>query len=320
MHYADIESPAITRRKLRGRWVYFDAKGDRIEDRDEIDRLNGIGLPPAYDDAWFSNDPEAHILATGIDARGRKQYWYHPDFTARRNARKFGSCAAFGRNLPKIRERVERDLAKRKLTEERAIASIVRLLDSGKIRVGNDAYAKENGSFGATTLRRRHAKLDGNRLCLRFKAKSGKDCTLNVTDRGLIRFVKQVQDLPGQRLFQYLDEDGEFHPIRSSDVNAYIHETMGEEYTAKDFRTWAASVLAFEWLLEAEPGAKLKGMLAHVAEHLGNTPAIARKSYVHPALVELARTGKGRKLPARLPRATRWLSAGERGFLAYLER
>lgn len=319
MHYADTETPAITRRKLRGHWAYYEAGGGRITDRDEIDRLNSIGLPPAYDHAWFAPDPDSHILAIGLDARGRRQYRYHPDFVARRDARKFGHCAAFGRALRKIRERVERDLAKRSLTAERAIASVIRLLDSGRIRVGNDSYAKENGSFGATTLRRRHAKLHGNRLCLRFRAKSGKQCTLNITDRRLIRFVKQVQELPGQNLFQYRGEDGVFHAIHSSDVNAYIRETMGEDFTAKDFRTWRASVLAFEYLVEAGEGPRLKGMLEHVAEHLCNTPAIARKSYIHPALVELARTGKGRKLPEKLPRATRWLSPAERGFLAFLE-
>lgn len=319
MHYAHTDTPAITRRKLRGHWAYFAPDGERITDRDEIDRLNAIGLPPAYEDAWFAPDGDSHILAIGFDARGRKQYRYHPDFTARRGKRKFGSCAAFGRDLPKIRARVEKDLALRNLTAERAIASIVRLLDSGRIRIGNESYTKANGSFGATTLRQKHAKLDGNALCLRFKAKSGKLCTLNVTDRSLVRFARQVQDLPGQNLFQYRGEDDEFHPVHSSDVNAYIHDTMGEDYTAKDFRTWRASVLAFEYLMQAGEGPRLKGMLEHVAEHLGNTPAIARKSYIHPALVELARTGKGRKLPARLPRATRWLTPGERGFLAFLE-
>jgi DNA topoisomerase-1 len=319
MHYAHTDTPAITRRQLRGHWAYYEAAGDRITDRDEIDRLNAIGLPPAYRDAWFAPDGDSHILAIGFDARGRRQYRYHPDFVARRDARKFGNCAAFGHDLPKLRARVDKDLARRSLSAERAIASVVRLLDTGRIRIGNESYTKENGSFGATTLRRKHAKLRGKTLCLQFKAKSGKQCLLNVTDRRLIRFVKQVQELPGQNLFQYQDGEGAFHPIHSSEVNAYIHQTMGEDYTAKDFRTWRASVLAFEYLMQAEEGPRLKGMLAHVSEHLCNTPAIARKSYVHPILVELARTGKGRKLPAKLPRATRWLSPGERGFLAFLE-
>jgi len=320
MHYADTDSPAITRRLLRGHWAYFDPDGSRITERDEIDRLNAIALPPAYSDAWFSIRPNAHILATGIDAQGRKQYRYHPDFTARRDARKFENCVGFASLLPRMRERVEHDLAKRSLTEERAVASIVRLLDSGQIRVGNECYARTNNSFGATTLRRRHARIDAGRLSLRFRAKSGKLCSLTVTDKGLVRFVKQMQDLPGQHLFQYRDENGDFRPIASSDVNAYIRETMGDDYTAKDFRTWAASVLAFEWLLDQEPGARLGDMLTHVATHLGNTPAVTRKSYIHPSLVEIARTGKTKALPSKLPRRTRWLSAAERGLIAFLEK
>lgn len=320
MRYADIDQPSIARRKCRGRWAYFDAAGERIRDPAEIARLDGIGLPPAYTNAWFAADPGAHIQATGIDARGRKQYIYHPEYVARRDAHKFDGCAGFGRLLPRIRARVAQDLAKRNLSRDRAIASVVKLLDSGQIRVGNESYARANRSFGATTLRQRHARLEGNRLALRFRAKSGRLCTLNVTDRGLVRFAKQVQDLPGQHLFQYRGEDDQFHPVSSTDVNAYIHETMGEEYTAKDFRTWAASVLAFAWLRNAGENAKLREMLAHVAEHLGNTPAVARKSYVHPALIEAVRSGDRSALPERLPRPTRWLSAHERGLIDFLDR
>lgn len=320
MHYADSDSLSITRRRVRTYWAYFTADGNRITEREEIDRLNAIGMPPAYEDVRYAGSANAHLQAIGLDARGRRQYRYHPDFTARRNSRKFDGCAGFGHLLPKIRERVERDLAKSGLTAERAIASILRLLDGGRIRVGNESYAQENGSFGATTLRRRHAKLEGNRLALRFKAKSGKQCALTVTDRGLVRFVKQMQDLPGQHLFQYKDEQGEFRPVTSSDVNAYIHETMGAEYTAKDFRTWAASVLAFEWLLADDGTGSLKAMLAHVAEHLGNTPAIARKSYIHPLLLEIAKSGRRTRLPARLPRAAKWLTREELGLVALLEK
>lgn len=323
LHFVDSEDPGIARRRLRGHWAYFSTDGQRIVDRDAIDRLNAIGLPPAYTDAWFSTDPRAHILATGIDAAGRKQYRYHPEFVAERDSRKFESCAAFAADLPRIRARVEKDLARRGLSAERAIASIVRLLDSGRIRVGNEQYVQANGSFGATTLRMRHARLGGDRLTLRFRAKSGKLCTFSVSDRGLVRFVKQMQDLPGQHLFQYLSEDGEPVPISSSDVNTYIRETMGGDFTAKHFRTWAASALAFEWLAESQRrGGKgtLRNMLAHVSEHLGNTPAIARKSYIHPALIDRARSGEGPDLGAGLPRRTRWLSRYERGLAAFLER
>ena len=320
MRYTDVDCPSITRRKYRSRWIYLASDGTRIDDPAEIARLDAIGLPPAYADAWFAADPEAHILATGIDARGRKQYVYHQDFVAARDTRKFSACAGFGRALPRIRAKVDRDLASRTLSRERAVASIVKLLDSGRIRVGSEAYVKANRSFGATTLRRRHARVHGGRLMLRFRAKSGRMCTLNVTDRRLIRFVKKMQDLPGQHLFQYQADDGEFHPVTSTDVNAYIHDAMGETYTAKDFRTWAASALAFEWLIAAEPPLKLREMLAHVAEHLGNTPAVARKSYIHPALTEAARSGELSVLARKLPRGTKWLSRTERGLIDFLER
>ena len=319
LHFAHTDRPGITRRLIRGHWGYFDTDGDRITDRDEIDRLNAVGLPPAYTDAWFAPDPRAHIQALGTDAKGRRQYRYHPDFRAHRESRKFESCAEVGRCLPKVRVRVENDLAERSWIPERAVASIIRLLDSGRIRVGNEEYARTNHSFGATTLLNRHAKLAANRLTLRFKAKSGKQCTLNVTDRGLVRFVKQVQDLPGQHLFQYLDGEGKPHPISSSEVNDYIRETTQGDFTAKNFRTWAASALAFEWLAENEHGS-LRDMLAHVAEHLGNTPAVARKSYVHPALVELAKSGDREAVTDNLPRQTHWLTRYERGLLTFLEK
>jgi len=318
--FVDDSLPGLSRRRSGTRgWAYFDAQGTRITDRAEIDRLNRIGLPPAYIDAWFAPNANAHILATGIDARGRKQYRYNPDFTAQRDAHKFESCAVFGALLPLLRRRIEDDLTGRALSPERAIASVVQLLDSGRIRVGNEAYAKTNRSFGATTLRRRHAKLTGGRLMLRFKAKSGKLCEIGMTDRRLIRFVRQMQDLPGQHLFQYLREDGAPSPVTSSDVNAYLRETMGGDFTAKHFRTWRASVLAFEWLSQ-DKGSPLSALLAHVAGHLGNTPAIARKSYIHPALIDLARNGATDfRKDLRLPRKTRWLSRHERGLIAWLE-
>ncbi len=315
LQFVDDSIPGIGRRRVRNAWAYYAPDGARITDRDEIDRLNRIGLPPAYERAWFAPSPQAHILATGFDARGRKQYRYHPDFTAERASAKFESCAAFGAALPHLRKRIEDDLATRRLSRERAIASVLRLLDSGRIRVGNEAYVRSNRSFGATTLRMRHARLNGSKLLLRFKAKSGKQCQITMTDSLLIRFVKRMQDLPGQHLFQYLDDDGTPCPVTSSDVNAYIHETMGEDFTAKHFRTWRGSVLAYEWLRGGgEKG--LAAMLAFVSEHLCNTPAIARKSYIHPALVERARND-GPPLP--VPRQTRWLSRHERGLIAYLE-
>lgn len=318
--YHDDEEPGITRRKMRFGWAYFDPDGARITDRDEIDRLNAIGLPPAYRDAWFCPDPDGHIQAVGWDEKGRKQYRYHADFRAAREDEKYNLCAAFGRALPKLRERVEADLRQRGHSKEKTIAAIVKLLDIGHLRVGNEIYAKSNKSFGATTLRDRHAKIRGSTLKLQYRAKSGKLKTLTINDGSLARFVKKCQDLPGQKLFQYVDADGSPRPVTSSDVNAYIKEAMGEAFTAKHFRTWGASAIAFEALAQAKQDLSLKTLLAPVTERLGNTPAIARKSYVHPALIALVKDGQAAfRAALNLPRSTRWLSRAERGLIAFLE-
>ncbi|WP_088182407.1 DNA topoisomerase IB [Sphingobium sp. Z007] len=310
--------PGITRRKLKRGWAYYDVDGDRITDRDEIDRLNAIALPPAYVDCWYCPSGLGHIQATGYDDRGRKQYRYHPDFRAAREAEKYAGCPDFGRALPKLRARLEADLSRRGLRKDRTLAAVIRLLDLGKLRVGNEHYATTNKSFGATTLRRRHVDLSGKSLTLRYRAKSGKDQQLTITDARLLRFVRQVQDLPGQHLFQYLDEDGDARPITSSDVNAYIADAMGGPFTAKHFRTWGASTIAFETL--AAGHVSLKQLLEPVAQALGNTPAISRKSYVHPALLALCKDGQDAwREGLRLPRQTRYLSRGERGLIAFLD-
>ncbi|OAN51746.1 DNA topoisomerase IB [Sphingobium sp. TCM1] len=316
--HADDSIPGITRRALRRGWAYHDAQGSRITDRDEIDRLNAVALPPAYRDCWFCPSPWGHIQATGYDDRGRKQYRYHPDFRAAREAEKYAGCPDFGRALPRLRARLEVDLSRRGLRKDRTIAAVVRLLDLAKLRVGNEHYATTNKSFGATTLRRRHLDIQGRSLTLCYRAKSGKQHRLTVTDSRLLRFVRQVQDLPGQHLFQYLDEDGEARPICSSDVNAYIADAMGAPFTAKHFRTWGASTIAFETL--AAGPVSLKAMIAPVAEALGNTPAISRKSYIHPALIALCRDGQDEwRAGLRLPRRTRYLSREERGLIAFLD-
>lgn len=319
-NFSDCEAAGITRKKLTRGWGYYDADGERITDRDEIDRLNAIGLPPAYSDAWYCPDPSGHIQAIGWDDKGRKQYRYHADFREAQETAKYDRCAAFGHALPKLRAQVERDLAKRALSRERAVAAVVRLLDLGRVRVGNEGYARVNKSFGATTLRKRHAKLTGTRLKLQYKAKSGKLRVLAITDRSLASFVRKCQDLPGQHLFRWVDSDGEAHPVTSSDVNAYIREAMGGDFTAKHFRTWGASVLAFTSLAEAEQDISLKTMLGPVVDALGNTPAIARKSYVHPLLVDLVKDGQTAfRETLRLPRSAKHLSRHERGLIALLE-
>jgi DNA topoisomerase-1 len=320
--YVDDSLPGITRRRSGRGWSYYKPSGERITDRAEIDRLNAIALPPAYRDCWFCPSPHGHIQAIGYDEKGRKQYRYHADFRAAQEAEKYDRLADFGRALPRLRARVERDLAGRKLAHDTVVAAIVRLLDLGRVRVGNESYARANKSFGATTLRNRHARVSGSKLRLEYLGKSGKMQRLTVEDARLSRIVRRCQDLPGQHLFQYVDDAGETHPIGSAEVNAYIREAMGGDFTAKHFRTWGATVLAFHHIFEMADKGKLslKTMLEPVAAALGNTPAISRKSYVHPALIELCRSGDGSGICGlRLPRATRYLSPYERGLIGFLD-
>ncbi len=319
--YVNDGTPGITR-KRRGRyWQYFDAKGKRIADRAEIDRLNAIGMPPAYERVWLCPDPNGHIQGVGYDARGRKQYRYHPDFRARQDNSKFDRLAEFGRQLPKLRKRVEADIAGKATSCEAVIAAVVRLIDASWMRVGNEEYTKENKSFGATTLRNRHVSVTGDKLKISYPGKHGVRQTVTVTDRRLARIARRTQDLPGQNLFEFLDGDGCTRPVTSTDVNAYIRDAMGEEFTAKDFRTWGASVVAFEEMVGRADDTRaigIKRMIAPVAEALGNTAAISRKSYVHPALIEAAKDAKAVG-DGDLPRATKYLSRAERGLIDYLK-
>jgi DNA topoisomerase-1 len=317
--YIDAEMPGITRKKMRHGWGYWDAKGVRITDREEIDRLNKIALPPAYQNAWFCPSPDGHIQAIGYDARGRKQYRYHLGFRAARDAAKYDKCSAFGRALPLLRARVERDLEGNATDRDTVIAAVVRLLDIGHIRVGNEAYAQSNKSFGATTLRNRHVKVAGQRIDLQYRAKSGVMRKLSITDKSLTRVVRRVQDLPGQQLFQYRDEAGTIHSVGSAEVNAYIREAMGDDFTAKHFRTWSASVIALEHVITASASGlkvKLTELLEPVAAALGNTPSIARKSYVHPHVLEHAVAAVD---ALQLPRKTRWLAPAERALIELLD-
>ena len=318
--YVDDSLPGISRKRAGKGWAYCDAQGKRVTDREEIDRLNRIGMPPAYRDCWFCPSPDGHIQATGYDDKGRKQYRYHVDFRAKQEAAKYDRCAEFGRALPLLRARVESDLKRRALGREQAVASVVRLLDLGRVRVGNEGYAKENKSFGATTLRKRHAAVRGSTLKLEYRAKSGKMRQMKISDGTLARFVKKMQDLPGQQLFQWIDSDGERHTVSSTMVNDYIREATGGDFTAKHFRTWGASVLAYTALAEATGPLSLGAMLEPVTDALGNTPAIARKSYVHPRLIDLTKEGQRQfRETLKLPRATRYLSREERGLIALLE-
>lgn len=317
--YVDDSLPGLTRKRAGRGWAYYTADGTLVTDEAEKRRLNAIALPPAYSDAWFCPAHNGHILATGFDAKGRKQYRYHPEFRATREGEKFDGCARFGALLPLVRRRVEEDLVGRGLVRERGIAAVVRLLDLGAIRVGNECYAQANRSFGATTLRKRHAEVTGRTLRLRYKGKSGQMRTVSLTDQALARVISRMQDLPGQNVFQYIDDEGEVQAVGSADVNEYLRETMGEDFTAKNFRTWHGSVLAFGCVAgcgEAAP--PLKSVLETVCDKLGNTPAVARRSYIHPAVIDLVGRPGTWVDRAALPRATRWLSREERGLLALL--
>jgi DNA topoisomerase-1 len=321
-HSSDTE-PGITRKRMGRYWAYFDPQGNRIIDRDEIDRLNAVGLPPAYTNAWFCTDPNGHLQATGIDARGRKQYRYHPLFREKRESAKFEGLLEFGKALPRLRRRVERDLRRRKLTRETVLAAVVRLLDTEHIRVGNEEYAKANNSFGATTLRSRHLRRTGQALMMRFAGKHGIVREVKITDTNLKRICRRCQELPGQMLFQYVNGDGEPKAIASGDVNDYIKDATGGDFTAKHFRTWGASVIAFQQMLRKAKDARISvnTVIEPVAEALGNTPAISRKAYVHPKLLEGVKEDPRDPLHGLEPRpARKRLSSAEVGLLEFLAR
>ena len=320
-HSSDSE-PGFTRKRMGRYWAYFD--GDkRIADRPTIDRLNTIALPPAYEKAWFCKDPDGHLQATGVDARGRKQYRYHPDFRARQEQSKFDGLLEFGKCLPKIRRKVDRDLRQRALSRDKVIAAVVRLLDDDYLRVGNREYAKENQSFGATTLLSRQVHDDGRKVKMRFMGKSRIEHEVSITDRTLRRVVRQLQELPGQALFQYVNGDANPHPVSSNDVNDYIRDATGGEFTAKHFRTWGASVLAFEQMMLKADDARISinTMIEPVAEALGNTVAISRKAYVHPALIAAVKERPRDPLNGmEWPRARKWQSDCEVGLLRFLAK
>ena len=321
-HSIDTE-PGISRKRIGRYWAYFDSDGKRITDRDEIDRLNAIGLPPAYDKAWFCADPEGHLQATGVDARGRKQYRYHARFREKRDSAKYEGLVEFGKALPKLRRRVEQDLKRRKLERDTVLAAVERLLDTEHIRIGNEQYARENKSFGATTLRTRHLRRKGQALMMRFTGKHGIVHQVKITDSNLKRICKRCQELPGQTLFQYVNGDGEPKPVTSGDVNDYIKQATGGDFTAKHFRTWSASVIAFDQMLKKAEDARIsvKTVVEPVAEALGNTPAISRKSYVHPKLLESIKTDPRDPLGGMERRKGRKrLSSAEVGLIEFLTK
>jgi DNA topoisomerase-1 len=287
------DGPGITRRRSGKGFSYRTPDGAPVKDKATLARIRKLAIPPAYEDVWIAPSEKAHIQATGRDARGRKQYRYHPAFIADRESTKYEHMLEFAEVLPEIRARVDADMRKHGLPREKVLAVVVRLLDTTLIRIGNADYAKSNKSFGLTTLRDRHVDINGTKLRFAFRGKSGKEWDLAVSDRRVARIVRDCQDLPGQHLFQYLDEDGERQKVMSSDVNGYLREITGRDVTAKDFRTWAGTVLAamafseFEAFDSATAAKRnVRAAIERVAARLGNTPTICRKCYVHPAIVD----------------------------------
>ncbi|WP_291420109.1 DNA topoisomerase IB [Devosia sp.] len=323
LHYSsDCDTGWHRQRRGKG-FSYIDDKGHAApaERRRQIEALV---IPPAWSDVWICGDPQGHIQATGRDERGRKQYRYHPDWTASRANTKFGNLVLFAEKLPSLRQQVEGDLRRRTFGLDRVAASVVWLLDNSLIRIGNPTYARENKSFGLTTLRNRHVAISGQTLKFRFKGKSGKEWNLQLVDRRMSRIVKSLQDLPGQHLFQYEDETG-YRTITSRDINDYIGEHAGPDFSSKHFRTWAGTVRAYG-LLAGQPVPEsqraqakvLTGIVDVVANRLGNTRAVCRQSYIHPAVFENWQAGD-LKL-ARRPGPIEGLDQDERATLAFLKR
>ncbi|CAN7280954.1 DNA topoisomerase IB [Phenylobacterium sp. LjRoot219] len=292
LHVSD-QDPGIRRRKARSGFDYLKPDGALVRDEPTLDRIRKLAIPPAWTEVWISPEPRGHIQAVGRDQRRRKQYRYHDDWRRVRDSCKYDRVIGFGHALPKLRRRVAVDLARRGLPREKVLAAVVQVMEITLIRVGNSEYAKQNKSFGLTTLRDRHVRIGGGRAIFEFRGKSGKPHRTGFRDRRLARIVKACQDLPGQRLFQYLDEDGQRRAVESADVNGYIREAMGDDFSAKDFRTWAGTLAAARALTASEPCASaaqakrtVNTCVKAVAGVLGNTAAVCRSAYIHPAVLE----------------------------------
>ena len=293
LRYVSDTSPGIRRKRAGKHFSYIGLDGKPLREKEELQRIRSLGIPPAWVNVWICPNPRGHIQATGRDAKGRKQYRYHPQWRKIRDESKYDRMIAFGKALPAIRKRVTRDLSLSGLPREKVMATIVRLLDTTSVRIGNEEYARENGSFGLTTMRDEHVEVEGATLHFHFRGKSGKEHSIDVKDRQLAKIVRRCRDLPGQELFQYIDEQGETRLVSSDNVNAYLHEITGQDFTAKDFRTWAGTVIATCALqdlgpFETQTQAKKNVVQAidSAAQHLGNTRAICRKSYVHPEVID----------------------------------
>jgi DNA topoisomerase-1 len=293
LRYVHDDRPGIRRESASEGFRYLDTRGEPVEDDATLKRIKSLAIPPAWTEVWICPQANGHLQATGRDARGRKQYRYHPKWREVRDEVKYERMIKFGKALPQIRKEVDRALGLPGLPREKVLATIVYLLEATMMRIGNDEYARENKSYGLTTLRNRHVKIDGSEVEFRFRGKSGVYHDVKVQDRRLARIIQRSRDLPGQDLFEYLDENKEPHTVNSADVNDYLREITGEDYTAKDFRTWSGTVLAaialqeFEKFdSEAQAKKNVVRAIERVAEKLGNTPSVCRKCYIHPAVLD----------------------------------
>jgi DNA topoisomerase I len=332
LRYVTDVGPGIRRKKVGSGMSYLAPDGTMIRDAETLCRIKSLAIPPAWRNVWICPIAHGHVQATGLDAKGRKQYRYHSRWREVRDETKYDRMLVFGRVLPRIRRRVVRDLARPGLPREKILAAIVRLLETTLIRVGNEEYAQQNDSFGLTTMRDRHVDVSGDMLKFEFRGKSGIAHAIDLTDRRLAKIVKQSQDLPGYELFQYIDERGARRSIDASDVNAYLQEIAGEEFTAKDFRTWAGTVLAARALQEfqaADSQAQAKRNVVQaiesVAKRLGNTKAVCRKCYIHPAVINLYMDGLllqtlTRRVKKELTRSLHGLPPEEAAVLALLQQ
>jgi DNA topoisomerase-1 len=293
LRYTSDAEPGIRRRRRGRGFQYLTPGGRTLTNTGQLTRIRTLAIPPAWTDVWICRSDNGHLQATGRDARGRKQYRYHPRWREVRDATKYHRMLAFGAALPKIRRRVDKDLSRHALSREKVVATVVRLLDTTTIRVGNDEYARENRSFGLTTMRERHVNVSGSQIMFRFRGKGGKMHDIEFTDARVARVLRRCEELPGQRLFQYVGDDGEPVGIDSDDVNAYLGEITGDDFTAKDFRTWTGTVLA-AWALEdlggygskTEAKRQIVAAVESVSGELGNTPAVCRRCYVHPDVLD----------------------------------
>lgn len=293
LRYVSDAKAGICRKRVGKHFSYIGLDGRPIHDQKVLQRIRSLAIPPAWTQVWICPDPRGHLQATGYDAKGRKQYRYHPEWRKIRDETKYDRMLAFGHALPQIRERVAHDMALPGLPREKVLATLVRLLDETSIRIGNEEYMRDNESFGLTTMRENHVDVEGSTIHFQFRGKGGKEFRLDIKDRRLARIVKKCQDLPGQELFHYLDDQKNAHVVSSEDVNEYLKQITEQDFTAKDFRTWAGTTIAACALLDCggcetktEAKKNVAQAIESAAHHLGNTPAICRKSYVHPEIID----------------------------------